>query len=298
MPQFEQVTVIVNPASGQDQPILNTLNRAFSGSGIRWAVEITHQAGDGARLAQAAVDAGADLVAVYGGDGTVMDVANGLIGHDVPLAILPGGTGNVKAIELGIPLQLDQAAALMTQGGKLRLIDAGRVVDGPHFLLNAGVGVFTDIMAESSRELKDRYGYLAYVMTALRIIPQDSVFRYHLTLDGETLDTEGFAVFVANSGSLGWVNVSPKISPNDGQLDAFILSQKPAALVSMAARLLNINIEELTRALNHHPVRDITIESDPPQTLQLDGEVMDIQTPVTLRVVPDALKVLVPDEET
>ena len=91
---IQHVEVIVNPASGKNRPILNTLNDIFRQYDIQWNISITHQEGDGERLAQQALEKNPDLVMVYGGDGTVMEVVNGIGDSDTPLVILPGGTGN------------------------------------------------------------------------------------------------------------------------------------------------------------------------------------------------------------
>src|SRR5512135_2502198 len=97
---FKRVHVIVNPASGKDQPILHTLNSVFHPAGIDWDIYVTKAGGDARRLAQEAVQAGADAVAVYGGDGTVAEVAAGLFDSEMPVVILPGGTTNATARSL------------------------------------------------------------------------------------------------------------------------------------------------------------------------------------------------------
>jgi diacylglycerol kinase family enzyme len=99
---FKKIHLIVNPASGQPKPILHIVNNVLHKHAIDWNVSVTHTDGSGAQLAQEAVQAGADLVTVCGGDGTVKDVINGLMAGEVPLAILPGGTGNALAHELNI----------------------------------------------------------------------------------------------------------------------------------------------------------------------------------------------------
>ncbi len=98
----KRVRVIINPAAGQDEPVLGILNSVFHPAGVEWDVAITLKAGDAKRFAQQAVEEGIEVVAVYGGDGTVAEVASGLIGSEVPLAIFPGGTANVMSVELGI----------------------------------------------------------------------------------------------------------------------------------------------------------------------------------------------------
>src|ERR1051325_9730109 len=99
---LKRIYVVINPAAGQDRPVLAILNRAFRAAELDWDVGVTKVEGDAARLARAAVEAGYDVVAALGGDGTVMEVAGSLAGTEVPLAILPGGTANVMSVELGI----------------------------------------------------------------------------------------------------------------------------------------------------------------------------------------------------
>ena len=111
---IKRVLVIINPASGQAQPVLHTLNRVFTEAEIDWPVAITKGDGDAAQAAAQAASADVDAVAVYGGDGTVMEVANALHGTSLPMAILPGGTANVLSIELDVPGQLKAAARLIT----------------------------------------------------------------------------------------------------------------------------------------------------------------------------------------
>src|SRR5688572_14012985 len=120
----KRVHVIINPAAGQDRPVLGILNKAFKDAEIDWDVFITKEAGDARRFAEEAVAAKADVVAVYGGDGTVMEVANGVKNTGVPLAIFPGGTANVMSVELGIPSDLAEACALVcSDNHDIRVVD-------------------------------------------------------------------------------------------------------------------------------------------------------------------------------
>ena len=116
--EFKKIHLIVNPTSGQPKPILHIVNDVLHKHDLDWNVSVTHKDGHGARLAQEAVQAGADLVAAYGGDGTVKDVINGLMAGDVPLAILPGGTGNALAHELNIPRDLEKSGFTHRRGAQ------------------------------------------------------------------------------------------------------------------------------------------------------------------------------------
>src|SRR5260221_12051734 len=125
---YKRIHVIVNPAAGRDVPILGTLNKVFGEAGIDWDIFVTKEAGDARRLAKEAVTGGADAVAVNGGDGTLTEVASGLRGSNVPLAILAGGTANVMSIGLAIPNDLGPASPLLVgNDSEGRAIDLGEI---------------------------------------------------------------------------------------------------------------------------------------------------------------------------
>ena len=114
--KVKTIHIIINPASGRTEPILSIINSAMKEAGIHWDISVTKEKGDGLQLAKAAVKQGADVVCVYGGDGTVMEVMSGLMGSEVPLAILPGGSANIMASELNIPQDLKEACKLICEG--------------------------------------------------------------------------------------------------------------------------------------------------------------------------------------
>jgi diacylglycerol kinase family enzyme len=216
----KHIHVIINPATRQDRPLLGILNSQFHSAGIDWDVFITKKVGDARRLAQASALAGVDAVAVYGGDGTVMEAASGLVGTEVPLAIFPGGTANVLSVELGIPGDLTEACALACSGrSAVRRVDLGQV--GVTILLSVGVGFAATVIEGADRELKKRFGMLAYWLSGFQALREPAMARYRLTLDGQQIDTEGITCMIANSGNLGQLGLklSPSINVSDGLLD-------------------------------------------------------------------------------
>src|SRR4051812_36561871 len=123
---LKNVHVIINPASGIAEPVLTDLNWAFKDAGVKWEALVTKDAGDATRYAKEALKQKVSAVAVYGGDGTVMEVAEVMKGQETPMAILPGGTANVMSKELGIPVDLPRAIALLLdKNHDTRLVDLG-----------------------------------------------------------------------------------------------------------------------------------------------------------------------------
>jgi diacylglycerol kinase (ATP) len=290
-PLFKSVYVIINPASGQDKPILGTMNKAFQGAEIEWDVFLTKKAGDAYRFAMEAVAAGIDAVAVYGGDGTVMEVANALSGTNIPLAIFPGGTANVMSVELGIPNDLTAALTLVCQDvGTVRTIDMGRVRD-QLFMLRLGIGYWAEITKHAAREAKNQMGNLAYILAAIQQLGRTENARYHLTLDGVQVSEDGVACMIANSGNIGLpgLKFSQTIDVSDGLLDVLVIrAADVGSLLTLAANTLGV-----TDNLPHWQAREIELMVDPPQDIECDGEILE-PTPVQVSIVPKSLKVIVP----
>ncbi len=290
--------VILNPASGQDQPVLKLLNEALAIAEAEWDIFITKKSGDAARFARQAVEAGMDRLLVYGGDGTVMEAASGLIGSMVPLAILPGGTANVISIEMGIPGDLASACALAVHPApRIIAADMGQAGER-YFLLRAGTGLEAAMVENADREMKNKLGVFAYAITALQSLANPPVASYRLTLDGrQQEETEGVTCVVANSGATGLgpaLRLAPDIHINDGLLDVLILRKADlAGLVSAAASVIG---KTDPAEVLHWQAREVTIEADPPQTVQVDGEPGG-ETPVTIKVIPEAVRVVTPPEE-
>ena len=195
---YRKIHVVINPAAGKNEAILNTINKVFQKYEIDWQVSITKKFGDATRLAQQAIANGVDLVAGYGGDGTQMEIANAVMGSHTPMAILPGGTGNAKSFELNVPRQLEQAAELICQSSNIRKIDVAKIGD-QHFMLRAYSGI--EESDKTSRENKDRYGNLAYIVDTLHTIENPPHAQYRLNIDGEQVEEDGLTCLILNAGS-------------------------------------------------------------------------------------------------
>lgn len=309
MRPIKRVQVIINPAAGQNTPVLATINDVFQPLAIDWDVSITKQAGDARAQAQAAVQNGVDVVAAYGGDGTVMEVASGLLGSDVPLAILPGGTGNVISIDLGVPADLGAACLLAVgENSRIATIDCGQINE-QIFLLRLSVGLEAEMVETTTREAKDRYGIFAYLWSAVQNLRQPAVAHFKLTLDGQEIETEGVTCIVANSGNLGLsgVNLLPTVKLDDGLLDVIVVQQASlTALFEILGSVLGIRETpvldasaetidaRLQQALHAWQAREITIITTPPRSIQADGEIIGEGT-IQCKVLPQALQVLVPN---
>ena len=293
-PPYRRVPVIVNPASGPDRPVLKILNRAFQAAGADWEVYLTKKAGDAQRLTGELRRAGAEVIAVYGGDGTVKEAVCSLRGSRVPLAIFPGGTGNALATDLGLPHDLAQAVALVCGAPtQLRPVDMGQI--GEHvFILRASMGLETELLRGTDRQLKDQFGKLAYPLTALQQFGNQPAARYHITIAGREFEAEGVQCAIANSAQMGVAGLAlaQRVDVSDGLLDVIILKDADLmALVEIATS--NLVQDDLSLEIQHWQGREIIVAAEPPQTVAIGGDII-AQTPISARVIPGALQVIVP----
>jgi YegS/Rv2252/BmrU family lipid kinase len=288
-----RVKVIVNPAAGKPESVLSVLNDVFGPAGIDWDVSITHRAGDGMRAARKASDKGYDLIAAYGGDGSVAEVASGLADGGPPILLLPGGTGNALAEDLGIPIDLAQAAALaVADAGTLKPVDLGRF-GTRWFVLRMTMGFEAAMVRATTREMKDRYGWLAYALSALRSIADPPTATYSMTIDGEHVECAGLAALVANSASTGLpgVRIATDVDVSDGLLDVVVVDSGTIPMLLGSAVDAAQGIQP--RALSRWRGREIHVTSDPVQRVLADGEDAG-RTPVDVAVAAGAVSVLVP----
>jgi diacylglycerol kinase (ATP) len=291
---MRQIHVIINPVSGRPQPVLYTLNSVFRQAGVKWDVSVTHEGGDACRAARTAASQGVDVVAVYGGDGTVLEAATGLLGMTTPLAILPGGTANILSVELGIPHDLTAAAQIAcSQDSPARKVDLGQ--SGERFFIQRiGIGLDADKVNRATRQLKQKYGKMAYSIGWLQAARETPKARYALRLDGREVECEGVTCHIANSGSIGvpGLVLLRDISVSDGLLDVLVVrdtSIGSALSIASIAAGHPVNPD----AFHHWQVREVTVTADPPQRVHADGEMWE-NTPLSVQVLPGAVRILTP----
>ena len=283
------IPVIINPASGKPKPVLHTINEAFRAHNLSWRGHLTYKFGDATQYAGKAVANGHEMVVVFGGDGTVLEVVNGVMGSDVAVGILPGGTGNAIATELGISRKIDEAVELVCTSQNQRAVDVAQV-DDRYYLLRAYTGVSQTQAA--SRSLKDKYHLMAYPMEVVKVLQHAPHAHYTVTVDGQKLEVKAMTCFVNNIDNLGGLDIDiGRITPDDGLVDVMIVSKDRHALEQLGHYVLHVGRE---KAHGYHAQgREVTLEAEPPQTVWLDGEFYK-NTPVTIKVHPRAVRIIVP----
>jgi YegS/Rv2252/BmrU family lipid kinase len=290
----ERVAFIFNPASGQANAALrrSQIEGLLQRAGLTCGLTETSLDRGAGPLAQEAVRGGRERVIVSGGDGSVMEAAGALAGTGVALGIVPGGTGNLFALNLGIPADTD-AAVRLALTGRPTAIDVGCWNDTP-FVLMAGMGWDARLIHDADRHLKKRLGVLAYFWAALRNLAHPSTV-YRLRIDGRTLRRRAKSVIVANLGQItGGLQVIPDTHPRDGFLEVAVLrAESLIDFVGLLWSALRGKMREDSR-LEIFRGREIVVETTHPQPLQLDGNEAGETARAEIRILPRALHVVLP----
>jgi YegS/Rv2252/BmrU family lipid kinase len=294
--------VIQNPTAGQGnwQEQIRAALQTFQRAGWEVTLRETTGQGDATRLAKEAVEEGRDIVVVAGGDGTVNEALQGLAEQThTALAVLPGGTVNVWATELGSgDAEADIAARIVA--GRRRRIDIGRVNDR-YFMMMASTGfdAETSALVADSPELKKvkrRVGPLAYALAAVQTLRTFRGRRLRLEIDGQAVQRRALMVIVGNTRLYGGIaQITYQAHADDGSLDLCVLTgQGP---LDLARRLVAVILRRQRQDdnIDYQKVRRVTIntvDTTRPLRVQADGEDVG-ETPVTLEVIPAALEVIV-----
>ncbi|MEH1102594.1 diacylglycerol/lipid kinase family protein [Micromonospora sp. CPCC 205561] len=236
---------------------------------------------------------GAELVFVWGGDGMVQRCADALAGSGTAMAIVPAGTANLFAANLGIPEDLAEAVRIGLHGRR-RALDLGRI-NGEHFAVMAGAGFDGDLIREADRRLKGRLGRLAYMWTGLRHVRGELV-RTRITVDGtDWFDGEASCVLFGNVGTItGGIPAFDDARPDDGCLEVGVSTADGAVEWARTLGRMAAGRSEQSPFVRITRARKIRVRLAVPRTYELDGGARGETTKLKVRVVPGALTLCCP----
>ncbi len=295
-----RMAVIVNPVAGRGQTVEIARERAafasdfFTSSGIDHEIFLTEGVGHAAELARGAVARGASMVWAWGGDGTVSEVASALAFGPAVLGIIPAGSGNGLARDLGIPMTYRKALALALTG-RDRVIDVGEVA-GRLFVNVAGIGFDALIAARFAERDSRQRGFVSYLAIAAREVLAYRPTDYVVTIGQHSASHSAWMIVLANSRQYGnGACIAPGASLDDGELDLVVVHGVSRwAIIRRVPRLFRGTLITEPGVVTTARVTEATIGSDSGLTVHLDGEVMTYPSSVHARVHPRALKVRAP----
>lgn len=290
----DTVVVILNPNTRTDAMQIRAALGQWVPNGVNLRIHETQRNVSTKDLTRE-VTKDADGVIAVGGDGTVSEVAAGLEDRQIPLGIIPGGSTNIIAQELGIPGNISNAAALAFGPFDIHEMDVG-VCNDHHFLHMAGTGLDSLTFEATDDSLKRRFGWVAYVPAALKALREKSN-SFRITIDEEEHAVVSPLVLIANGSSI--INpafrIDNSIRSDDGQLDVLIVTaNRPHELAMLIAHAANpmATLSDSSWVIQRK-ARKIRVESDTPQPIQLDGDV-SAHTPAVFGIIPKAIAMCVP----
>ena len=295
---MKRAVVIINcsAGNGHDEELAKSLRAKFRGAGLDPAITLAKSGEELIATARKALANGAELVVAGGGDGTINAVATVMAGSSVPFGVLPLGTLNHFAKDLGIPLDLDAAVRVLA-AGRTRAVDVGEV-NQRIFLNNSGLGLYPNIVhdREKQQQRLGRGKWLAAFWATLAALRRFPFLSIRLVVDGERLARRTPFVFIGNNEyTMAGLAIGARARLDGGKLSLYV-AQRPGrlgllrfalrALLGKLAQERDFDVmlaDELEIGTRHKHLRVAT-----------DGEVTVMRTPLRYRIRPGALTVIVP----
>lgn len=288
---MKNIAFIINPIAGTQNKrrIPKMVNKLLDTS--RWMPDyvFTEYKGHGTELAKHYAEMAFDAVVAVGGDGTVNEVAAGLVGTQTALGILPIGSGNGFARHMGLPLRLPNAIQMINHSEPISC-DYG-LANGRPFFVTCGTGFDATISEEFARMSKR--GLSMYIQQIVKHIFSYQPQQYHLTGEGIDLAGEAFLLTVANCNQWGNAAViAPKASIQDGLLDVVVCSPFPLILAPGLALSLFTRTIDQGMHVSSLKAKQVTLHRESDEPFHLDGDPVQMGTEIDIRVVEDGLRVL------
>ena len=293
-----KVLIILNPASGKNtiELMREAVTRQFTNSKIDFEIYESKKEDDLGDIVRARLKDGFELVVAAGGDGTVSNVINGLVGTHIPLGIIPAGTANLLAQELKVPLSIEDAIALIIGRHEFKKIDAMKI--GPRvYDLNVSSGLSATVVSNTTPENKSRFGFFAYVWTTIVKLFTLKDHYFVVTVDGKTLKYRAAEIAIFNCGIIAksLYPQGPDILVDDGRLNIWVLNAK--TIQDYPWYLFQMITGRPAKHLSHFVTAEkkISIKSDVPVPVQADGDIIGT-TPIEIEVLHGAIEVIVPEK--
>lgn len=291
--QKKKILFILNPISGtrKKAQVPHLVRQLLDHKRFNYEIAETERAFHAHELSKGAAETGADIIVAVGGDGTVNEVASGLLYTKSALAILPFGSGNGLARHLGIPLDTPGAIRLLNTGQQITI--DGAAANGKAFFCTAGLG-FDARIGQVFASTRVR-GFGSYLRMALTEYFRFKPHQYTIKANGQQLGGRYFVVTMANAAQYGNnAFIAPKADIQDGKIDLCLLKPfPPLEVMRLGWQLFNKNIH---KNVYMRIIRTDGAEIDCPQAecMHLDGEFVPIKGKLQLRMLPQSLQVMVP----
>ncbi|MEJ5303081.1 MAG: diacylglycerol kinase family lipid kinase [Bacteroidales bacterium] len=292
---MQYIVFIINPISGihhqRKKKLVELMPQILPKDDFRYEVFYTHGRGDGTALARMALLEGANKIIAVGGDGTVNEVARALTGTDIPLGIIPYGSGNGLANHLKLPRNPEEALRLMAFGNTIAM-DTLWLNDELAVSI-AGMGFDARVAREYARE--SQRGFFTYARIAVKEYITYRQREFHISAPGIDIRQRAMLLSIANSDQFGYnTSIAPDASITDGLADITLVKKVPFTTLLITAILLFTRRINKSRYVNNLKLKECTITREKGKYINIDGEPVKMPRTIHLKVVPASLRIIVP----
>lgn len=297
--QYQRAVVLKNPKSGrgQGEALGAEVARHLAALGVETLdITVGEDIAHREALTRAIAD-GYDLVVIAGGDGTLRSCLHPLMGSDVPVLLLPTGTGNLIATHLKIPTRPKALTRLITEG-TVRKVDVA-TIDGEPFILATGFGLATDVIRDADAETKRYLGPLAYLWSLIRNLARRRMLVELKLDDGTVVNHRAKMVLFANCAeTLGQVDIVPNSAMDDGYVDVGVFHFADFwQFLRLVGYLVTARWRRAREAVFYR-ARSVEVWVRPPMPVQIDGDVFEARSYFKIGIEPASLSILTPGPRT
>ncbi len=289
----KKIKFIINPISGigKQKIVESALGKSLDKSVFDYDISYTNAPEHATEICIEAVAQNYDAVVAVGGDGSINEIAKGIMGSDIVLGVIPTGSGNGLARHLHIPFNINDAIAVINNY-KTQKIDTATINDRL-FVSIAGVG-FDALVANKFAKCKRR-GFWSYFKVTFKEYPRYKPKKYVITLDGIIIKRRALLISFANSNQFGYnTSIAPEAQINDGLLDICILKKVPVIKAPFYAHLLFNKRLDKTKYLEVIKAKEINILRKKNNKIHIDGDSLKLTTELNIRINPLSLNVIIP----
>lgn len=281
---------------------LGEVTTALSQKCKRFSIQLSENEGDIERYCHQIKSSnnseGIDVLFILGGDGTVNELVNGVLKNElnIPIGVLPGGTFNDFAKTLNLPPKVGDASEALLEA-KPHTYDVIQI-DEQYALNFAGLGLMVQNAENVKGQSKNVFGKLSYITSTLKTLADPVEFEYELTVDGQVYSGRTAMILFANGRFIGGGQIPmPDMSPSDGILNTFIFNTHSISILKDLFSLRDsMSWSEIPENIQHIPSQEIQLDTNPEMEIDIDGEI-NMTTPTTLKVIPNAIQLLTAPSE-
>lgn len=298
---IDRTCLIFNPVAGESnsEQDLEKIKRILSPY-LDLDIQFTTPEINAKTLVKQVLEKDFENIIASGGDGTISLAAGALVKSKIPLGIIPRGTANALASALGIPDNIEAACQVILKKYS-RTIDVG-LCNGKPLVLLAGIGLEAETIEDTSREAKDQWGALAYLMSGLKKLQNLQKFEVEIETEDKIIRTLAAAVTIANAAPVTSILAQgpPSIIDDDGKLDVTIIAvENWTEGLAVSSHLLQTGLRRVPVErddIGYFRTKCLTVNTKPPQKVVLDGEIIGT-TPIEIKCISRALTILLPEPQ-